>query len=289
MKRHTSIAAWIFTFVLLSAASNWAQVPTSGLVLRLEGDSGVEKALSVPAGNGDPVVRWLDQSSAANHVVTNAPVATDTPTYRTGIANGHAAVEFGIDRDTERLQASTPLLTGTTDFSIFAVVRMISPYTGGARYITGNYGAANNGLEFYINNSKLAFYDNGSYFEGSALLSGDTWYLVEMQKSGNNYSLRLNDGSNGSTTFVGLSIPGSRNWTVGNGPDYNSEALWGNIAAVLVYNTALSAEDHQSVITYLGNTYAVPEPTAMALMTMASLLVWRKIRNPKSEIRNKSE
>src|SRR5262249_55381503 len=162
---------------------------------------------------------------------------------------------FGIDRDTERLQASTPLLTGTTDFSIFAVVRITSPFTGGAHYITGNYGIANNVLEFYVNNSKLSLYDDGSFLTGPIPLAADTWYLVEVEKSGDNYTLRLNDGSDGSATLSGLSIPGARNWTVGNGPDYSSEPFYGNIAAVLVYNTALSAEGRRSVIAYLSNTY----------------------------------
>src|ERR1043166_3865060 len=124
MKRNKSVLASVVTLTLLSAISNWAQIPTSGLVLRLEGNVGVEQAGSVPAGNGDPVVRWLDLSGGGNHVSTNGFAGTTTPTHRTALVNGRSAVEFGIDADTERLQASTPLITGTTDFSLFAVINL---------------------------------------------------------------------------------------------------------------------------------------------------------------------
>jgi hypothetical protein len=274
MNRINLIRLAALALVFLSIATSRAQIPTGGLVLRLEGDTGVEELIGDSAENGDPVVRWLDQSSAANHVVTNAPIATDTPTYRTGIANGHAAVEFGIDRDTERLQASTPLLTGSTDFAIFAVINL--ERLVGARYITGNYGLGNGGgLEFFVQNGKLGLYNLGG-FSGSATLATNTWYLVEAEKSGGTYTLRVNDGFDGSSTALGGSIGSGRNWTVGNGPDYNSETFYGDVAAVLVYNTALSAEDRESVIAYLGSTYAVPEPSVVALLGFGALVVlWR--------------
>ncbi len=274
--KHTVYAlGLVLPFVPLAPAR--AQLPvTSGLVMWLSGDDDVEEAIGDPAENSDGVVRWLDQSSAANHVVTNAPVATDTPTYRTGIANGHSAVEFGIDRDTERLQASTPVLTGTTDFSLFALIRL--ERTVGARYIAGNYGGGNGaGLEFFVQNGSLGLYNLGG-FTGTAVLDTNQWYLVYAEKSGGTYTLRVNGALDGSSTAPGGSIGGGRNWTVSNGPDYISETFYGDIALYLVYTNALTASDRLLVENYLLNEYGlVPEPAVVVLLGAGGLVLrWRR-------------
>lgn len=179
----------IFTLVLLGllALSSRAQIPTNGLVLHLNGNLGVEEAIGDPAEGNDPVVRWLDQSSAGNNVATNGFAGTTTPTYRTNLVNGQSAVEFNLSASTDRLRASTPLISGTTDFSIFAVIRAADVIQAG--FIGGNYGFGNGaGLEFYTYQGKLSFYDLG-FLQGSTPLSTNTWYLVQAEKSGSTYTL----------------------------------------------------------------------------------------------------
>jgi len=273
------VAGAALAWLVVGTNSSQAQIPTSGLQLYLNADTGVEKAPGTPAANTDQVVRWLDQSGQGNNVSTNNSTdgTVTTPQYFTGVVNGRPIVTF--DGIRERLEAAAPLLTGTTDFSIFAVIRGSG---AGERVIGANYGfTAGGGLELYVYNRKLTLWNAGINPVGSTTLTDGTWYLVEATRSGTSYTLRVNDLVDATTTGSG-NITSPLNWTVGDIPDYFA-APFGDFAAELVYNRALTATEHNFVARRLADNYnldVIPEPTSTVLAAFGVVLALiRRRRN----------
>jgi hypothetical protein len=276
MMEHRKQLVGIAIALACSATALRAQFPTSGMILRLTGEVGVEEAPGDAAEHGDPVVRWLDQSSAGNHLTTNAIAGTQTPTYLTGVVNGRAVVNF--DNGNDRLRASTPLLNGTTDFSIFAVIR---PGSGGERVIGSNHAVADHALEFYVNaDGKLSLFNaGGGWLVGSATLASGNWYLVHAEKSGSSATVRLNHVPD-VTGVIGSSIGASLGWTIGSGVDYNAFAF-GDMAEQIVYDRALTEEERNQVAHRLADNYglSIPEPGA-AVMALGALVILRWRQRP---------
>lgn len=277
-KQHKKQFVGAIIALTLSAAALQAQIPTNGLVLRLTGATGVETTGNVPAVNNDPVVEWLDQSGVGNNVSTaNSMVASPTePTYLTGALNGQSIVRF--DSATDRLQASTPLLTGTTDFSIFSVIRGSG---AGERAIGSNWGYSPtlSGLEFSVYTRKLTLWGYpGISLSGATTLADDTWYIVQLERSGSTYTMRLNNVDDATITAAG-SIGGDYNWTIGNNGGYNV-GPFGDMAEQIVYTRALSTEERSLVVNQLAGTFGlmgIPEPGTTALLGVGGVvLLWRR-------------
>ncbi len=88
-----------------------SQIP--GWILGLDANVGVMKSDGAPAGNGDPVTDWADQSGNGN----NATVSDTSPTYALAAINGRAAVSFDFVDNA----MTTALLNLNSPFTIMAV------------------------------------------------------------------------------------------------------------------------------------------------------------------------
>jgi hypothetical protein len=153
-----------------------AAIPTSNQALWLRGDAGVEtggtaSGTTFTAGSAaadtNVITAWRDQSANSfdaypKDLSANASVTYEPKYHTTGGPNGQPYVEFNLTAGAEyaRLGLNTALLTGTTDFSVLAVVRINSGIAPTGEKVVGeNYGSGNGGgLEFIHSTGTLIVY-----------------------------------------------------------------------------------------------------------------------------------
>ena len=161
----------------------------------------------------------------------------------TSIHQGSPRRARAFPNTTDKIQAQGPVLSGSTDFTLSAWVhRLESPST--ACYVAGNYGTGNSGgIEWFLSSSGVwGIYLAGSVTTGSSVNSGVWYHIVATRRGGSAIDLYQDGVLNSSGTLSG-SIGTSRNWTIGNGPDYTSEDMDGYIDDVRVYNRTLNANE----------------------------------------------
>lgn len=148
---------------------------------------------------------------------------------------------ISFDGTDDVVLTGNPIITGTGDFTITAWIKRSS--TGTVDYIAGNYGLGNgNGIEFdVLNTNKLSVYIAGSSISGTTDITAGTWHYVAVTRSGGTATLYL-DGISEASGALGGNITGTRNFAIGNGPDYATEAFGGNIDEVRVFNAALTQD-----------------------------------------------
>jgi hypothetical protein len=147
-----------------------------------------------------------------------------------------------FDGTDDRVQLSTAFITGTGDFTVSAFVQKNTTGTN-VDYICGNYGSGNNGLELYYYNDKVYLYAFGSSVLSNATINNTRWHYIVGVRSGGVGYIYI-DGILDNSGALNVNIPGNNPFTIGNGYDYNTEALNGSISEVLVYPTKpLTAAD----------------------------------------------
>lgn len=182
--------------------------------------------------------------------------------YSRAVSAGSAwGLEF--DSTSDKLAASTAVLTGTGDFTITA---WIKPSAVATNDIAGNYGtgAGLTGIEFYTSSvgNELKVYMGSAISSGVSISTG-VWSFVAVKRSGTTVSFYVNGVAySGGTSSH--NITGSLNWTVGNGPNYTSERFQGVIDQHSVWNTALSTAELNAI--YNAGAGSLITPTANTLL-----------------------
>jgi glucose/arabinose dehydrogenase len=234
--------------VQITVASAPATLPvTSGLVLRLEATDGVTTT-------GSTVTEWADLSGRNNHVF-----ASGGPTLAAGLTpKGRPAIRLdGTDDKLERVHATHPLSglpTGNGNRTVFAIVRYhSSTWWGGIAYGTPSanrtfgigikhpsgelvlqgYGAAND-LVSTTPGIGAGWIVQGAVQEnGVASLLRDNNPVAQANRSFNTSLTRLRIGEEiGGLGFIGM-----------------------DVAAILIYNRALTPAERSSVVQYLRQQY----------------------------------
>ncbi len=148
------------------------------------------------------------------------------------------AVNFAATSD--KIQLSVPILSGTAPFTISAHIYYTTAAVG---YIAGNYSSNNaNGIRLSKDAShKLLVRIAGTTHTSSGSLTPSAWnHVVVTRTATGTVTLYINGTASG--TFVNPgAITTSRNFTVGNGPDYTTDHFVGIIDEVRVYPRALTA------------------------------------------------
>lgn len=180
----------------------------------------------------------------------NNTITANSLTY-----NSNGTFSFNGSNDKLTL-GTTTLLSGAQNYTIDAVFR--TSFVAGVDYIFGNYGTspgANAGLEYYVFQNRLNNFISGNV-QSATNLNADQWYISSVVRNGTTVTHYLNgepDGSGTSTSSIATVNP----FTIGNGHDYTSEAFGGTIAAVRVYNRALSAAEVQLNFFALRSLYGI--------------------------------
>jgi hypothetical protein len=272
-------------------------------VLELRGGAGVT------ADGSNVVSAWADQSTAANDVAQ--ATAANQPLLVTGVTNGMATFDVirfdGATDVLSRPSGVTSMPTSTTGGTIFLVYR--TSVTGttfqnvygigvgtDANRISSGLGV---GTSWSTRTRTASASASGSTSSVSATDAGsapltNTFYAQAAVWDGsggsaNQFSkLLLSSGTivTGSDTG-GFPAPAFTPTQLNVGMLQTTPAsgttFQGDLAELLVYNTALTTEQQAQVFDYLGTTYGiVPEPSSVILSvlgligaTVAALKRWR--------------
>ena len=223
-----------------------------GLSLWLKADAGIDTI-------GNFVNQWNDQSSNAYNASQSTASQRPQLIYHIPLLNNYPALKFDGSKS-----LSGPVITGLNNSSI-TLFFVISGDSYPNNELLGIFTVGTNrnfSIDRWIQNNTLLWLNNNdiSFSAGNFPQSGFPDRILTCTKNfGNASTIYINGSLQGSSsnpiitgTFTNDVIYiGTENGSYGNG--------WkGNIAEILIYNSALSTPDKQSVENYLHNKYAPP-------------------------------
>jgi hypothetical protein len=245
-----------------SDAPPWSPAMLSGLVLWLEGGSGLSLV------DGGSAIEWLDRSGQHNDATT----AAGAPTINsTGIA-GQPAVSFNGSSDYLVVSDSTSLQLGTGDFAAAVVAAHSTPLSQyGMFYVKQNSGMFPYfGLALVANANSIGDLYAQLSLSGSAVSTASATYndghpfvfVAHRFTAGGSttptVAVRVNGVESGSETAAVLGVDLSApSYPVLIGGTPNGQDVMGNIAAELVVKGPVSDGDIASLEAYLMGKYGL--------------------------------
>lgn len=231
------------------AAPVFSPADIAGLQLWLKADAGAG------TNDGDAIASWTDQSGNTKHA-TQA-TGTKRPTYKTNIQNGKPVARF---------DGGDALVTPSITLGAFTVCVVFSASANGFIYEQSATANSNNGSYLYTDITQTSQIYRAAVQSGKSRAAnwgiGSTWRVVTQRFGGTHATNQLwingtlqtmSDGSftsdPGTTPISDVINIGSRNQA--------GVFLTGDIAEILIYNSALSSTDRSAVETYLQAKYAL--------------------------------
>jgi hypothetical protein len=268
------------TFLSLCGSVRAQLTVTNNLVLWLKADA---LALS----DGAAVSVW-DDSSVSNNDATQGSAANQ-PAFQANEINGLPVVRFTrtfTDGSLDDFLATTytSLPSGLTYVAVTrgTILAVGKGYTGNAalNIIGDSTGNVWNGFGQTSGRAEFNAYENTVGWESNlgttTLNDGIARSMIASFSPSDNTPRVFVNGlleASGSTTYAG-SFMGfnsiSRGYVSGT-PPFQGDGFDGDIAEILVYNTALASTDRQLVHEYLVSKYALPEPSVAALAVLGLL------------------
>ena len=225
--------------------------------------------------DGDAVTTWSDLSGSGNDA-TQA-TASLKPIYRTSIINGRAVVRF--DGVNDVLSMGTALNFERTDtFTIFVVAKPTSTASNDGLIAKRGAAAAYTGWTFLkTSNNTLGFqlinnFSGGNYLQ--SLTGGPTNITGSFRILGMTYAgtslisgvlLYINGAAETFTAdldSLSASILTAAPSNIGN-INNGGNALTGDVAEIIVFNSVLSAANRQRVESYLAGIYDIRNTAAV--------------------------
>lgn len=242
---------------LSGQAGTFSPTDVGGLQLWFDAD-----AISGLA-DGDSVSQWDDLSGTDRHA-TQA-TSSRQPTYKAGIQNGRPIVRF--DGGDAIQTAATQVVGADGTWSAFAVARRtggsgvgsivhhdntrtVATYVRVAQMLRSNSGS----LE------SIAFNSSVSAFTDSAGAHGSGFFVGSAVHSTTQIEAFVNGTSNGATSTSGTAEVDTTHVALGaavDGGQGPTAFLTGDIAEVIIYDSALSSTDRASVESYLSAKWGV--------------------------------
>jgi len=222
---------------------NFSPLDIAGCKLWFKADGSVYNTGTTQATDGQTVATWVDSSGLAN----NATEATSKPSFETNEINGLPVLRFASP---SRLTLPNDLIGNTS------TVFVVGKSSGSA---AGEFIVLVNTATFravFAGSSGITASKCGTYLTGPGWVDGGTSTAYKV------YTLRTDTASdvkmysNGTLdTSTSGTFPAGTNSFIGN--DEFGQALTGDIAEIIVYDTALGTTDRQSVESYLTTKYAL--------------------------------
>ena len=200
------------------------------------------KADSMPFNtNGSPVDLWIDASGNGNSA--SQLFGANQPTFRTGVLNGLPVVQFNSNH-----WLNVPDHANLNSVTAFVVVR---------------YGDTSTGCSYCSNDVGNIFYmyaHTAFGFQTAARISSggtnSNVFVVQSMRHGGNTVTGYVNGTQ-VTTHTDTGTGPIQGVDIGQWGGGGINLLNGDIAEVIVYNTALNATDRSAVETYLMGKYGL--------------------------------
>lgn len=226
----------------------------AGCQLWLDAEQGVySDAGTTLATNNDTVQQWNDQSGNGNHV--SQATGGNRPTFKTAGINSKDSVEFA---DPSFMDSATPVVAAPN--TVFAVhVMTLSDAFGGVIWDS----KANVRHNFYWDDVlNPDFFRSASVnIETTTVGFGSQFdeYITAVTYNGASSSIFMNgaDVGDGSVDLGSNALDGITLGTLRAGLGGGNYYLNGQIAEVIVYDSALSTGDRATVETYLSNKWGI--------------------------------
>lgn len=250
-------------------------------------------ASQLSLADGASVAEWTDVSGNNNHAIQNT--ALRRPLYYSSVAgaNDMAVVRFNSELHPEGVAnqfLAFPGAVGNTlesDLSIYLVafdsgVRSHSranlintrPNQGTHNgFIFGNASTPDNQSYAHISSSII---DGGPGIQATPIDSTG-FNLLGLSRNGLDATVfnYTDTAANASSATWNNFVPSAMS-TTQIGTEGGAHYLYGDISEILIFDSILSASDHDLVVQYLGTKYditsAIPEPSTYALITGCLML-----------------
>ncbi len=230
--------------VTVKSGPSSGPLPTAGLVLNLDADTGVTT-------NGGVVSGWADQSGRGNHLSS-----AGDPTLLVGALKGHNVIQ--LDGSGDKL-ARTLTLNGLPDGNKARSMFVVTKYDGSG-YGGASYGDNQNNEVFgtiVMPNGKLMLqgWGRANDLRSGVAGTGQGWLIQEVVYDGTT-AKHYKDGQliDSKTHAYNTDIIGGKGLVIGAEIDGSSDVDM-DIAAMLVYDRALSDAERQQVEAYLRSRY----------------------------------
>lgn len=232
-----------------AALSTWSELPvTANLELWLDANDSSTITL-----NGSTVSQWDDKSGNDYHV--SQGTASNQPTLTSNVLNSKNILRFDGGDWLENLVA-TPV-GGSTNRTIFIVFN----YTGSSidypLYLGTASASPSNGTVFGVSQEIAARVANGSrVFNDSVSSSHSIVSLILDGTTTSDLSAWKNATSLGVSSTSNQTINTGSRFYVGGASTVGSW-LAGDIAEIIIYSSALSTSDRESVESYLSDKWGI--------------------------------
>ncbi|MEN6385337.1 MAG: PEP-CTERM sorting domain-containing protein [Phycisphaerales bacterium] len=267
------------SIVMFSAIATIAQAAliTDNLAVHFDASSG---ALSNEAGG---VYRWEDQSNLGGMQIAGNGTASKQPIFVQNAIGDKAAVRFdGIDDWLVMNDNFSNNELDTDTISFFIVFKSDLESTQSIARAKTSFHSSHWGA-YYDGSSKLIWHsrDNALGFVGAGNVLSDSgfengfyiftgiWYENDVVAS--RLNMETGTGKAGANSPSGTFTK----MLLGTNTSVNGEYFKGDIAEILIYNTALENTDRDSVESYLYNKY-VPEPATIALFGLGLVTLFKR-------------
>ena len=221
----------------------------AGCQLWLDAEQGVySDAGTTLANNNDTVQQWNDQSGNGYNVTQTSEALR--PTLKTSGINSKDSVEFDVS---DFMDGASPVVSPPN--TIFAVFHITSSDTFGAVVYDSD---ANSRHNFFWNVAAGAYRASCQNAETTTQTTLSADYISSVIQNGASSSIHMNgaDVGDGSVDLGTNDLDGITLGTVRAGLSADFY-MRGQIAEVIVYDTALSTADRQAVETYLANKWGI--------------------------------
>lgn len=232
-------------------------ITSPGLIIRRPGQQPIEgvqpKDVEPRAINdGDPVNIWPDSSSVAFNLIGNNSI------YKSSILNAKPVVRFNGTSSWFQRGGGIVINPGEK-YTMFAVVKTVSTSALGHTIINGAASGPSNVILRRDGADFSAYINSGAWI--SAVETGGVvvgaWNVLTSDWDGTNIHLWRSGVLK--ATAGATSITPNLVDTIFIGADNTPGQFWdGDMAEILIYNSALSATDRQNVENYLKAKYALP-------------------------------
>ena len=212
----------------------------------------------VGLADSNSIQAWMDMSGQGNDV--SQTTGADQPTYQTNELNGLPVVRFDGINDT--LTRATISTSGNTTIFLVLVTATLG---SDSRLIFSSLSSSNVQGEFAFHTrvDNTVFWSRRETASSavrdvtSQVLSDTTAYLFSTVFNSGAYFLSVNGTENTTDTPNNFGTGDATAWKVGSGDG----TFWnGDMAEIIVYDSALSTGNRQSVESYLATKYNITLP-----------------------------